>query len=106
MPYITEYPLDLGDDLNWVIKRMDHGSYVEFEIHEGQTYKDSDVPRATLEVTVWLPRLMFGGKMGGPEISWPSTSDKRPVLARALAVALTHAADFADSLPTPDPEVV
>lgn len=97
MPYTAEHRIPDIAQGEWTIKQMDHGSYVEFEIHEGNTWKDSDVPRSTLDVTVWKPRSSYGGKMAGCEISWPSTSDKRPVLARALAVALELAADYADT---------
>lgn len=72
------------------------GARCAFEIHEGLTYGNAPhEPRATLTVDLWFPEPgaeRYGLPYNEPEISWPSTSDKRPALAIALAAALTLAA--------------
>lgn len=61
----------------------------EVLIQEGNTYDDG-TPRATLKVDVYPPREAFG-RMEGATVSWPSTSDKRPILAIYLSKALRMA---------------
>lgn len=73
----------------WTIRRTYRDSFVEFAVYEG------DNERPALKVELWLADDSFGGIARGPEISWPSTSDKRPSLALALAAALTKAAEEA-----------
>lgn len=68
-----------------------HGP-VEFQVYEegGPTWKDGS-PRDVVTVEVWP-----GWDGVRPKtVSWPSTSDKRPVLAMALACALAMAAEEA-----------
>lgn len=60
------------------------------------TYPDG-APRASIEVEVYHPCVKFGS-LWSSEVSWPSTSDRRPALARALAVALDLAAEEAARL--------
>lgn len=77
------------------IERIERGRIIEFAVFEdgGPTW-ESGSPRSLLEVHLRQNEgeERFGGP-AEPEIGWPSTSDKRPELARALAVALTLAAD-------------
>lgn len=74
------------------------GARYGYEIHEGDTYPNSDEPRPTLTVTLSFPEPGHPYR-DQPEVSWPSTSDKRPALARALAVALEMAAERAERGP-------
>jgi len=61
---------------------------VDYEVHEGYTYPDGrPVPELTVKVRVDDPHWPE------PEVSWETTSDTRPELARALAVALSMAVD-------------
>lgn len=59
-------------------------------MEEGVTWQDSDRLRPLITVEVWPPRPGFGNP--SPEVTWPSTSDKRPQLALMAAAALTLAA--------------
>jgi hypothetical protein len=54
------------------------------------------VPRSSVDVELIILKERYG-KPCEPEISWPSTSDKRPALAKALAVMLLLAAEEATS---------
>lgn len=79
------------------IERSDDNHYgrITFAIFEdGVTWPKSNQPRSVLDVTVFTnaEEDRFGGP-AEPEVSWPSTSDKRPALARALAIALVMAAN-------------
>jgi hypothetical protein len=76
----------------WSILASRHESHTEFDLFErgGATWPRTGEPYAALTVTVYHRET--------PTVSWPSTSDKRPVLARALAVALRLAADLAEDL--------
>lgn len=70
-------------------------TFAVYENEGGGKFEDGS-PRAALDVTLWRAH---DDAFGGPretEISWPSTSDKRPALARALAEALVLAADEAE----------
>lgn len=67
-------------------KRITFGAY-----EPGVTYPNSEVPMASISVELVIDKERYGAPCG-PEISWPSTSDKRPVLAQALAVLLVMAA--------------
>lgn len=71
-------------------------SRVKYEIYEdgGPVWKESGEPRPALDVEVWPPETRFG-ELAPAKVSWPGTSDKRPVLARALAEALRLAAEEA-----------
>jgi hypothetical protein len=67
--------------------------FIKFSAYEpGVTYKNSEVPRSSIDVELTIVMERYG-KSGEPEISWPSTSDKRPALAKALAVMLLLAAE-------------
>jgi hypothetical protein len=81
----------------WTIERKETRGCVEFKIYEpnGPTW-DSGAPRDSLTVTLWLPEP-DGFVPTGPQVGWPSTSDKRPVLAQAVAVAIAMAAEEANS---------
>jgi hypothetical protein len=74
------------------IERRDESHAVVFEIFEdgGPTWPSGD-PRGLLDVIMYKPS--FGRET--PEVSWPSTSDKRPVLAFAVAAAIAMAAEEA-----------
>lgn len=80
----------------WSILRTIHETHTEFDLFErgGATWKETGEPRAALTVTVYH----FNIATHPAEVSWPSTSDKRPVLARTLAVALKLAAEYAERL--------
>lgn len=91
---------DLALPEGWWIERKEDTDYdppgpTRFEIFEpdGPTWKDG-TPRESLTVELYPARQRFG-QLYGPEVSWPGTSDKRPELALALAVALTMAAEEA-----------
>jgi hypothetical protein len=74
----------------WTIKRTAHrDGDVDFDIYEpgGPTWTDGS-PRPTLGVAVYSPGRASGGRR----------PDKRPDVARALAVALTRAAREADQM--------
>lgn len=80
-----------------------HGGFTTFEVFENKedgnplrTWKTGE-PRNSIAVDVYHPRVKHG-ETARSEVSWPSTSDKRPELARALAHALQLAADEADRL--------
>lgn len=79
----------------WSILRSIHETHAEFDLFErnGATWQDG-TPRAALTVTVYHATKTRGAN----QVSWPSTSDKRPVLARCLAVALLLAAEYAEGL--------
>ncbi len=84
------------------VQRHKYGGRTAFAIYEfdpqnGEplyTWKENGQHRSSLEVEVSHPRHRYGGT-GHAEVSWPSTSDKRPALARALSEALRLAADEA-----------
>jgi hypothetical protein len=80
----------------WSILRTIHETHTEFNLFErgGSTWPQTGEPRAALTVTVYH----FNIARERAEVSWPSTSDKRPVLARCLAVALTLAAEYAEEI--------
>lgn len=85
----------------WRIDRPEppeHSPYlpVHFDIYEpdGPTWADGE-PRPTLTVELQTGHERYSAP-APPEVSWPSTSDRRPALARALAVALTMAANEAE----------
>lgn len=59
-------------------------------------YEDSDTPKPAFIVDVSFPNPQLGLRSEAA-ISWPSTSDKRPALARALARALELAAAIAET---------
>jgi hypothetical protein len=70
-----------------------NGTFIFFSAYEpGVCFPKSQVPYPSLEVTVTLDQERYGAPCE-PEISWPSTSDKRPALAKALAVMLLLAAE-------------
>lgn len=80
-----------------LVRRVDDASHrdrIRFEAHEGETWPETDPPRPreSIDVQVWHP---FSAERTW-EVSWPSTSDKRPALARALAYLLLDAADEAE----------
>lgn len=59
--------------------------------------------RPVIEASFWPPSApQFGGPRD-PQVSWPSTSDKRPRLARALALAMLYAAEEAETEMVPGP---
>lgn len=80
----------------WYIERVEHDTHIEFLIFEegGATWPQTGDPRSALDVTVYKP----GPFREAARVSWPSTSDNRPILALALAAALGCAADEALSL--------
>jgi hypothetical protein len=84
------------------IERVEKGNslgdkFITFSAYEpGVTYWNSEVPRSSIDVELAIVKERYG-KPRGPEISWPSTSDKRPALAKALAVMLLLAAEEATS---------
>jgi hypothetical protein len=55
------------------------------------------VGQPSLTVEVYKPDIRYG-ELAGSEISWPSTSDKRPALAYALADTLLLAVKIAERL--------
>lgn len=73
------------------VERIDHDTVIYFHVFEdgGETWP-SGQPRPAITVEVWPEREAFGVKRE-PEISWPSTSDNRPVLALAFSGALRQA---------------
>lgn len=73
------------------------GRIVTFSVFEvdGPTWTDGS-PRSSIDVELWPADIAYGAPRG-PRLSWPSTSDKRPVLAQALAAALVMAAEEAQS---------
>ena len=78
------------------IKRVESESCIDFEIHEGAVWEKTGRPRETLKVTIFKPSPWNQGDPVG--VNWPSTTDRRPELARALARALRRAADEADRI--------
>lgn len=84
----------------WRIERVEHRTHATYEVYEdgGSTWGSGE-PRPELEVTLWFADPDVTGPFGRrePEVSWPSTSDRRPALAVALAAALTAAAEEAKS---------
>lgn len=79
----------------WYIERTDQHAYIEFAVYQTGGAKWGDgTPRDEVKVELWLAEERYG-VMGDPQVSWPSTSDKRPDLALALAAALTMAANEA-----------
>lgn len=75
------------------IERHDRRSHTEFAVYEdgGPTWEDGS-PRPVIDVELWPADDELGFR-SEPQISWPSTSDKRPALALALAAALVMAAE-------------
>jgi hypothetical protein len=86
----------------WRVERRDHGTHFELLLFEegGVTWPKDGSPRSALSVDVWPPDKC-GGRERAPRIGWPSTSDKRPELAVALAYALGLAAWYVDRLEFP-----
>jgi hypothetical protein len=84
------------------IERVEKGNsigdkIITFSAYEpGVTFWKSEVPRSSVDVELIILKERYG-KPCEPEISWPSTSDKRPALAKALAVMLLLAAEEATS---------
>lgn len=83
----------------WYIEREDHDTQIVLSIFEegGATWKQTGDPRSALDVTVYKP----GPFREEAEVTWPSTSDNRPILAHAVAVAISIAAEEADVLNGP-----
>lgn len=92
---MTAIPLSDG----FRIERSEERTQVRFTIFEdgGPTWPDGS-PRGGLDVTVYKPDVI----RKTAEVSCPSTSDKRPALARALAVALLLAGGEADQMEPED----
>lgn len=86
--------IEIGLPAGFHIEREDRGVLVEFHIYEdgGPTWV-TGAPRPLVSVQYWRPDDV--GRDKEPRVSWPSTSDKRPDLAFALAIALALAADEA-----------
>lgn len=78
----------------WWVGREDMPYVSKFHLYEdgGATW-ESGRPRSVLTVSVFPTAL---GHEQQPKVSWPSTSDQRPVLARALAAVLVLAAEAAE----------
>jgi hypothetical protein len=90
-----------GLPAGWRIERQDDPTQIIFEIFEpkGTTWPNGS-PRAALAVTIYKP----GPFREEAEVSWPSTSDNRAILAQAVAVAIGLAAEEADAMnATSDP---
>jgi hypothetical protein len=82
----------------WYIERSETDHRVTFAIFEegGATWKDGS-PRSALDVEV----LKDNDLRGFAGVGWPSTSDKRPALARVVGIAIGLAAEEADRLNNP-----
>lgn len=83
----------------WYVERTvrdyDDEWFVRFAIfEEGGAEWPTGEPRSALDVEMWLGGVQYG-RPALPRVSWPSTSDKRPVLALALAATLRMAAEEA-----------
>jgi hypothetical protein len=63
----------------------------------GPVWKESGNPRSAIDVEVIADKERYGAPCP-PEIHWPSTGDKRPVLAQAFAYMLCLAAVEAAAL--------
>jgi hypothetical protein len=83
----------------WYIERSETDHRVNFAIFEegGETWRETGDPRSALDIEVYKPSDF----RESAEVSWPSTSDKRPALAHAVAVAIGLAAEEADHLNNP-----
>jgi hypothetical protein len=95
----------LGLPVDWYVERYerdngyDDEQFITFNVFQegGSFWTESGEPRPELAVELTIGGVRFG-QPRGPEVSWPSTSDKRPELARALAAALQMAADEAEEV--------
>lgn len=76
------------------IRRVEDDDRFVFEIHEGRTWSDGR-PRSEVDVAVTRPSRLGGDTAG---VAWPSTSDRRPEMARAVAEAMLMAAREADRI--------
>jgi len=91
----------------WWIERLDRYdsinpeqlSVTKFEVYEpnGPTWPETGEPRESIRVEIfWAYEDTEASYRRTTDVSWPSTGDKRPVLARALAATLVIAAEAAE----------
>jgi hypothetical protein len=92
----------LGLPVGWYVERYetvsdyDDGRRIQFRVfQEGGTTWEDGTPRPEIDVDMNIGGIRYGSS-APPEVSWPSTSDRRPDLARALAAALMMAAEEAE----------
>lgn len=79
------------------IVRSESGTRVTYSIFEEGVTWESGEPRSVLDVEVMLPYDAFNG-LEPAGVSWPSTSDKRPSLAKYVAQAIGFAAAEAEEI--------
>lgn len=89
MTYMEDLPKGFS------IVRVNRDRAIKYSLLEDGIKWPSGEPRSTLTVSLSLPEPLLG--LAGYDLSWPSTSDHRPDLARALAAALRMAADEHDA---------